>query len=214
MQYRIEVLSHSLQGAIGVLLVLFAAGALYVLLRHREERAALLDRISREYFLQYKERVPRAVSAAISRRPVLPAVYRALWVSLGASLIAFLALAFTPLSYFPNFYDVGRDTTTSLELKTLHADFQGNSMRVDGEVTNISTNILPELHIHLILYDKDLAPMKVHTIDFGKPLIPGQTMPFFFSEPRLETVKQVGITFSSRFRPLLHKEGPQVKQPS
>jgi hypothetical protein len=122
------------------------------------------------------------------------------------AVAAFLALAYSPLTYFPNFRDFGKESKPGVELTTLRTDFESALMKVDGEVTNIGDGVLPELHVHLILYDQNLRPVAVRTIDIDQPLAPGQIMPFFFSEARSDTIRRVGVTFSSRFGPLSHRE--------
>lgn len=203
-----------MQGSLAVLLLVFAPLALWAFLHNRRASAARLEQITRDYYEKYQERLPHAVVAAISRPALLPAVHASLWMGLLAAMLVFVTLAFSPYSYFPNFHAAGSDQTPVLELKALRTDFQSKPMKIDGEVTNIGGAVLPQLHVHLVLYDRNMAVMAVRTIDIEQPLAPAQTMPFFFSERPVDGIKRIGITFSSRFGPLAHREGAEAKQTS
>lgn len=212
MQYRIEILSQSMQGGLAAFFLLFVPLALWTFLRNRRRKAARLELIRRDYYEKYRDRLPYAVAAAVERPPLLPAIHVSLWTSLAASALTFLTLAFSSLSYFPNFRSLSADQPPGLELKTLHTDFQSQPMKIDGEVTNIGGAVLPQLHVHLVLYDQNLAVVTARTIDIEQPLAPSQTMPFFFSEERTDTIRRIGITFSSKFGPLIHRESAEAKQ--
>ena len=205
MQYQIEILSHAMQGAAGGFLLVFAALSLSLLWRHRRRQRAAQESLTREHFATYQEPLPHAFMRAAGRSSSIPVLYIALCGSAAVAVAGFLALAYSPWTYFPNFQDFGKESKPGVELTTLRTDFESALMKVDGEVTNISGEVLSELHVHLILYDQNLRPVAVYTIDIEKPLAPGQIMPFFFSEARSDAVRRVGVTFSSRFGPLPHR---------
>jgi hypothetical protein len=212
MQYRIEIMGQALQASLAVLLLIFIPILLWSARHNRLTFASRLERARREYFEQHQERLPQALAAAIPRPPLLPAIQAALWIGLAAGAAAFFLLAFSVFSYFPNLRSVSPDRIPKLELKTLHADFQSKPMKIDGEVTNITSEILPELHVHLVLYDQNLAIAAVRTIDIERPFGPNETLPFFFSETRTEKIRRIGVTFSSRRGPITHKENAEAGQ--
>lgn len=212
MPHPVEILSRSLQGGLGVFLVSFAAAALYVLLRGREKKRSLLDEITAEYLDRYPGLAPHTPPSA-AKPEILRPLWRLFWVSLAAGLVTFLVLAFTPVSYFPNFSSTAADQQEFLELKALRMDVQSDPMKIEGAVTNLRSQALRVVQVHLILYDAYSTPLAVRTTDVTDSLAPQQTVSFSLTEPKLETVRRAGITFSSESRPLSHREGAPPKEP-
>lgn len=212
MPYPVEILSRSLEGGLTLFLVSFAALTLYVLLRRREKKRSLLDEITAEYLGRYPDLAPHTPPSA-AKREILRPLWRFFWISLALGLVTFLALAFTPVSYFSNFSSTAANQQESLELKALHLDMQSNPMKIDGAVTNISPQALQAVQVHLILYDAYSTPLAVRTTDIAEALAPEQSASFSMTEPKSETVRRVGITFSSESRPLRHRESAPPKEP-
>lgn len=211
MPYSIEVWSHALQGGLIIFLLLFAALCAYFLIWRQGGKGSLSSQINEAYLRGFRKTSGSEFSA-LAGPAVLPTVYRAWWIALAAAAVITLALAFTPLTFFPNFSGGPLIPTESVELKTLNTDLQSNPMKIDGEVTNISGRPLPGFQIHLILYNARSEVVAVRTIEIRRPLQPKQTMPFFFTEPKSDSIKRIGITFSSQGRSLIHRESPEVKQ--
>ncbi len=195
-----------MQGGLIVFLIFFVALSAYSWTRLRGKTASLSRLIDEEY------RRSNTTFSSLVRPALLPIVVRAWWISAVAGAAAAVILALTPLSYFPNFTSGSLLPTEAVELKTLNADLQSDPMRIDGEVINISGRALPKFRVHLILYDRRSTPVTVRTIEMRQDLRPNQTLPFFFTEPRSESVKRVGVTFSSQYRSLVHRESAEVKQ--
>lgn len=212
MSHPVEILSRSMQGGLVAFFLLFAALAVYIVLRHQDRRASLLDHMNEEYLSRYQDLAPHSTSAPL-RRPILPALWRAYWISLLAGVAIFLTLAFTPLSYFRNFSKSASDQLEKVELRTLRTDFQTDPMEIEGELANITSDVLPKVQAHLILYDVNSATVGTRAIDVAAELAPEQTAAFLFFEPKSDLIKRVGVTFSSQSQPLIHREAAALKQP-
>jgi hypothetical protein len=211
MPYSIEVWSHALQGGLIAFLLLFAAQCVYFLVWRQGGKGSLSSQINEAYRQGFRKTSGSEFSA-LAGPPALSTVYRAWWIALAAAAVITLVLVFTPLTYFPNFSGGSLIPTAGIELKTLNTDLQSDPMKIDGEVTNISGQPLAGFQIHLILYGARSEVAAVRTIVIRRPLHPKQTMPFFFTEPKTDTIKRIGITFSSQGRSLIHRESPEVKQ--